>query len=109
MKTISYHKALKHKGQRPCTNCGENWVSVTAVPPLCAECRIKRKSEEEEINKITQQEVHIVSRQPDAIIDHNGQKVFVDKFGNEVKNPGYDLENDPRGWGYTKGKKGKFV
>lgn len=50
--------------------------------------------------------VNVSKRTPAAVIeDANGNKVFVDKFGKEVQDTGYDLKKDPRGWiknGYLK-------
>lgn len=62
--------------------------------PTCKETQVKKDKDEARVN--------IQSRQPAAVITiENGQKVFVDKFGNEVPNPGYDLQNDPRGYKHT--------
>lgn len=44
----------------------------------------------------------IQNRDPSAIIEtESGAKVFVDKYGKEVDNPGYDLQNDSHGRDYT--------
>lgn len=65
----------------------------------CAECKkIQTKKDEEE------QRLSIQSRDPAAIIHPDGTEkteVFVDKFGKETKNPGYNLKEDPRGWKFT--------
>ena len=46
--------------------------------------------------------VIVGKRNPAAVIkDEQGREIFVDKSGKEVKNPGYDLKKDPRGWGFT--------
>ncbi|HDY90311.1 MAG TPA: hypothetical protein ENH82_19600 [bacterium] len=41
-------------------------------------------------------------RMPAAVITtKDGRKIYVDKFGKEIKNHGYDLDNDPRGFKTT--------
>lgn len=85
---------------------------VTEIPEKdwakrCVNCKDKQKKiDEEEIKAIN---MGIIKRQPAAIIDildkeehTTGDQVYVDKFGREVENPGYDLQNDPRGWKTTK-------
>jgi hypothetical protein len=47
----------------------------------------------------------IIKRVPAAVIEVEGKKIFVDKFGKEVKDHGYNLDKDPRGWMRNKKKK----
>lgn len=86
-----------------CLFCKKNEVEIEDWNKRCTECRAKQK-QKDEIEK-QQINVGIGKRMPAAVITlDNGQKVFVDKFGQEVDNPGYDLEHDPRGWSYTGAK-----
>lgn len=83
-----------------CLWCKKNELPIEDWNKRCTECKAKIKHEEEaEKQKI---DAGIGKRQPAAVIElTEGRKVFVDKFGREVDNPGYDLKNDPRGWGYS--------
>jgi hypothetical protein len=83
-----------------CLFCKKNEVPLNDWNRRCTECREKQKKKDE----IEQQQLAmgIGKRTPAAVITlENGEKVFVDKFGKETDNPGYDLKNDPRGWGFT--------
>lgn len=91
MRTISWHKqgAL-------CIQCKKNKVPLGKSLRPCEECR-KSKS-----RTSSPGDVAVSQGEPAAIVETDeGQKIFVDKFGKEVPNPGYDLKNDPRGWRHT--------
>lgn len=85
-----------------CLFCKKNEVPMSRWNRRCDECRQKQAQKDE--NEKKQIDMGIGKRIPAAVItiDNTGQKVFVDKFGREIENPGYDLENDPRGWRHTK-------
>lgn len=77
-----------------CIKCKVSKVPVRSWDRPCKSCRtkIKKKGANLKIGK----------RQPAAVLKtETGAQVFVDKFGNEVKDHGYDLEKDPRGWEKT--------
>lgn len=94
MKTITFHKKVQ---TALCLFCKVNRVPLKDWNKRCSECKEKQSAIDRE-----EQRVNVGARQPAAIIEiEGGQKVFVDKFGNEVPNPGYDLVNDPRGYNYT--------
>lgn len=84
------------------------WCHVTVMPierwnRKCENC--KKKAVGAKV-KVTESKAIIGSREPAAVWeDDRGNQVFVDKRGKPVKNPGYDLENDPRGWEHTGTKK----
>lgn len=79
-----------------CLYCNKNPVPLAKWNRRCDECRAKV---EEKTSTI---EVNIGHPQPAAVLeDDNGNKIFVDKFGNKLDNTGYDLENDPRGYKFT--------
>lgn len=84
-----------------CLFCKKNEVPMEKWNRRCDECKVKQAAKDE-IEK-QQIDVGIGRRIPAAVItiEKNGQKVFVDKFGREIDNPGYDLNNDPRGWKHT--------
>jgi hypothetical protein len=88
-----------------CCFCNKSEVPVEKWNMRCPECKAKQVAQDAIEKK--QIEMGIGKREPAAIIEPEvdgkptGQKVFVDKFGTEVENPGYDLENDPRGWRYS--------
>lgn len=106
MRTITknkLHKVSFTKGRQVnsiCCFCNKNEVPLKDWNKRCSECREKQKQlDEAEIKEI---ESGIKKREPAAVITTEaGQKIFVDKFGREVDNPGYDLKNDPRGWSKT--------
>lgn len=83
-----------------CMFCHKNKVPIEDWNKRCEECRKKQaiKDKEEEARMIM-----TGKRLPAAVLEVGAEKqeVFVDKFGKEVDNPGYDLKNDPRGWKYT--------
>lgn len=84
-----------------CLTCRKNPVPVGRWNLPCEECRAKKADDHEK------KDISIHQRQPAAVIkpdDTENTNIFVDKHGKEVRNPGYDLENDPRGWKFT-GKK----
>lgn len=95
MRTISFHKNT----EAICNICHKNPVPLGKALRPCKECLAKEKTTTEG------SEVIIGTRQPAAVIDANGKKVFVDKFGKEVEGHGYDLTNDPRGYNKTKTSK----
>lgn len=80
-----------------CLFCHKEKVPMKDWNKRCQKCKeVQKKKDEEE------QRVLVGRRLPAAVIEpDSGGKVFVDKFGKEVDNPGYDLTNDPRGWAYT--------
>lgn len=82
-----------------CSFCGQNLVLLKDWNKRCAQCKnggVPRHLEDD---------IRIVKRDPAAIIEtENGSTVFVDKFGKDVDNPGYDLQNDPRGKHFTDGR-----
>jgi hypothetical protein len=87
-----------------CLHCKKNEVPIENWNKKCDECR--EKQAKKDAIEMAQIDMGIGKRLPAAVLDVDikgkTQKVFVDKFGREVENPGYDLEGDPRGWGYTK-------
>jgi hypothetical protein len=86
-----------------CIKCKKNTVARSKALRPCSEC-LKKNSPTTEVG------IAIGHRDPAAVIEPvTGAEVFVDKFGKEVKNPGYDLKNDPRGWGFTGKHQGKRV
>ena len=59
-------------------------------------------------NKKGNATVRVGKRLPAAVIkDDKGNEIVVDKFGKEVKDHGYDLKNDPRGWKTSGAQKAK--
>ena len=82
-----------------CLFCHKNKVPIEQWNKRCPECKeLQRKKDEDE-----QKTILIGERKPAAVLEVGQQKseVWVDKLGNEVKNPGYDLKHDPHGWKYT--------
>lgn len=75
-----------------CLMCKINYVQQKDWQRPCDSCRNKADNIEQT------KSVVVGRRMPAAVIDSNGRKIFVDKLGNEVKDHGYDLTNDPRGW-----------
>lgn len=85
-----------------CMFCKEAEVRIEDWNRRCTMCKAKQRARDE-VEKM-QIDVGVGKRQPAAIIEVNNAdktKVYVDKFGREVENPGYDLTHDPRGWGYS--------
>lgn len=98
MRTISTNKA-----ETLCAYCHKNLVPIGKWNRKCDECKEKAKEKKADVKKTGR---GLTTRIPAAVIKtDDGTEVFVDKFGKEVDNPGYDLKNDPRGWGFTKKKK----
>lgn len=100
MKKVTFNKL----GQKAiCMFCRVNKVPLERYNQRCEECKTKVKSENVESGGVT-----VGKRMPAAVIEtQDGEKIFVDKFGKEVKDHGYDLNNDPRGYnrnGRTKNK-----
>lgn len=88
-----------------CLFCKVNKVELIDWNKRCNSC----KAEQKEIDK-KEQDLIIGKRLPAAIIKtDDGRDVYVDKFGREVDNPGYNLKNDPRGWKYTGKVKDKKI
>lgn len=86
MRTITFNK---HKIL--CLTCRKN--PVKRYTQSCDDC--KKKRSEQSFNP----EVVIARKQPAAVVTtEDGATVFVDKHGRQVKDHGYDLENDPRGY-----------
>lgn len=97
MKTITFNKL-----QSKCLFCKKNLVERKRWNLPCEECG---KKQVEEIKK--ESGVVVGNRKPAArLVNDEGHEVYVDKFGVEVDNPGYDLEHDPRGWEHTGRKPG---
>lgn len=95
MRTISFHKA-----EFVCQTCRVN--RVKRWNQKCDSCKSKEKFDDSETRM-----PGVAHQQPAAVLEgENGEKVFVDKLGNKVDNPGYQLDVDPRGYRYT-GSKGK--
>lgn len=95
-----------------CLFCKKTEILIFDWNKRCPECRAKLKAKEDIEKK--QIDMGIGKRMPAAIIevqDNKKTQVYVDKFGREVENPGYDLQHDPRGWNYTgiKPKEKKFI
>lgn len=82
-----------------CGFCGQSLVLMKDWNKRCAECKVEKEVERHN-------DIVMKKGDPAAVItiDGTSQKVFVDKNGNEVDNPGYDLNNDPRGYKYTNGE-----
>lgn len=81
-----------------CLFCKKNKVLMRDWNKRCAECKAQIRAEEEK----AEIQMGIKHRMPAAVITtEKGHRVFVDKFGEELDNPGYDLENDPRGYKHT--------
>ena len=79
-----------------CITCKINPVPLSNALRPCDSCRKKKAKTK------AQTTLRMGQREPSAIIEtDNGTKVFVDKTGKEVSNPGYDLTNDPRGHRFT--------
>lgn len=90
MRTISFHKAGT---SAKCLYCKKNDVPAERWNRRCDECKARS------VSQVGNSGVVLGSRQPAAVIEtEGGQRVFVDKFGKEVKNHGYDLDKDPRGY-----------
>lgn len=85
MKKITFNKA---QNVTLCIVCKKNRVPMNRWQIPCKKCRRKAKS---------QQNVRIGKKIPAAVVEQNGKRIFVDKFGKEVKDHGYDLDRDPRG------------
>lgn len=109
MRKVTFNKAgariltvdpLGRQKMAVCLFCKKNEVPLSDWNKRCDSCRAKQaKHDEAEKKRI---DSGVAKRQPAAVLElENGQKVFVDKFGREVDNPGYDLKNDPRGWRKT--------
>ena len=85
-----------------CKFCGIGKVPITKANRRCESCRQTLVG-----NKLNHLEVRLGRRKPAAIVEVSleetteKEKLFVDKFGNPVENPGYDLERDPRGWDFA--------
>ena len=94
MMKITFNKLVD---SATCMFCHTNKVPLKDWNKRCSDCKKLQQTKDEE-----EQRVNVKSRQPAAIITtEGGEKIFVDKFGKEVKNPGYDLQNDARGFKYT--------
>ena len=79
-----------------CLYCKETEIPIEDWNKRCKNCRAKQKEIDEREKQ--QIEMGIGRRTPAAVITtEDGRQVYVDKFGREVQNPGYDLQNDPRG------------
>lgn len=86
MKTITFNKA-----KTLCMYCHKKEVPIEKWNRRCSNCKKEQSS-------FLKGVVSVGKRQPSAVLDVNGKKVFVDKFGNEVEEHNYDLTNDPRGY-----------
>lgn len=80
-----------------CLFCKDTEVLIADWNKRCPKCKEKQTSKDEQEKKIT-----VGKRMPAArIVTKDGKEVWVDKFGEPVDSPGYDLKNDPRGWKKT--------
>lgn len=103
MQKISFNKLFNQKNKVPCAQCRTEMVSINKVGGLCDNCG-KVILNDKGNNLI------MGKRDIAAVLDVGGQRVYVDKFGREVDNTIYDLDNDPRGWEATGNKKkGKML
>lgn len=95
MRTISFNKLDENSAL--CITCKKNKVPLGQALRPCKSCR---KTAGEEIKG----SVKLGQRMPAAVVkNEKGHAIFVDKFGNRVDNPGYDLKRDPRGHKFTGG------
>lgn len=79
-----------------CLFCGQEEVDLADWNKRGPKCRAEQKEKDEE------EKIRIIKPLPAArIVTEDGREVWVDKFGREVENPGYDVKNDPRGWNKT--------
>lgn len=79
-----------------CLYCNKNFLPLEKWNRRCSDCKQKLKKLYE--NK----SVFIGKRLPAAVLEtKDGRKIFIDKFGIEIKNHRYDFKNDPRGWKTT--------
>ena len=97
-------KAKINLSSSVCLFCNKTEVHISDWNKRCPKCKEEQRLKDEEEKRA----IGIRKRKPAAIIDvlykngiPTGQKVYVDKFGEEVENPGYDLKNDPRGYKKT--------
>lgn len=107
MKKISFNKA---EDTAICLFCNKERVPLADWNKRGPNCKAKLKVEQEKEEK--NQSVIIGKRLPAAIINPDAapeENVFVDKFGKETENPGYDLKNDPRGYGIRSKIKNKEI
>jgi hypothetical protein len=95
MRMPTYNKL----GYVKCLACKTADVPMEKWNIPCADCLQKRKV----IRKDEKANVHIGRRLPFAAVklDESGKMIFVDKYGKEVHDHGYDLEHDPRGYQKT--------
>lgn len=85
-----------------CLFCNETNVEQRDWNKRCVKCREKQREKD-----VHEMQIIVGKSLPAArLVTEDGQEIWVDKFGREVTNPGYDIENDPRGWKYT-GTEGK--
>lgn len=88
-----------------CKYCGKGRVPVTKATRRCSEC--KGQGEETPGNGVTLGHRVPAATVKPTITKSTGEvttapnRAFVDKFGKEIENPGYDLDHDPNGWGFT--------
>lgn len=103
MRMPTFNKLEKYDKKVLCGFCGESLVLLKDWNKRCDKCRTQKDIGDRKSNII------IAKSKPAAVIELEGtdQKVFVDKNGKEVDNPGYDLNNDPRGYKYTNGSSTK--
>lgn len=103
MRTLTVNK-FGRQSTAICLFCNKTEIPLTDWNKRCSDCKQKLlKEEENEQQKIR---LGLLQRTPAAIIkvtesNNKEHDVYVDKFGVETDNPGYDLKNDPRGWGKT--------
>ena len=91
MKKITFNKQ-----HALCGYCHKNTIPIGKWNRPCKSCKKKKDTQSE------QEGVYLKNKEPSAIIkDEKGREIYVDKYGDVVENPGYDLKEDPRGWKYT--------
>lgn len=97
MRTISFHKL---EDTVLCVKCRKNPVPANRPLRPCQECRYNDSEAPQNIDLGTPA---VGTKLPAArVVSNDGKKeVYVDKFGKVVDNPGYDLDNDPRGYYHT--------
>lgn len=101
MRIVTFNKLTK----KPiCLYCKKNEVEPERWNKKCEECKQQDPEEDPEAG------LSVGQRQPAAVWENEqGEQIFVDKFGREVDNPGYDTKSDPRGWQFTGAQKDRVM
>ena len=94
MRKTSFNKLDK----TTCSFCNVTEIPASRWNLRCDDCKMKLGRERIK-NKPT---VRVGRRMPAAVVtEADGRQVFVDKHGKEVKDHGYNIEDDPHGWKAT--------